>query len=411
MGRGVSSRVIWAGSVVLASSIAVGTLIALLVYPVPWHDDAVFVFSGLAPAAVGAVLVLRKPDNLIAKLLIVIGSIWLLGEASRIYLWMSLHVDLPATHLAAWLLSWAFVPAWALIPVLLAVFPSGRVVSGWLRIMVRVYLWFLALLMLASMFTPQDLGESYGDSLAGFDNPFALEVLTSIEGSTAATVAGAVFDVGSGISVLVLALGAILDLMLRWKRSTGAERLQMRAFALGALVMTLLLIVSSVVVAVGNSQLLENLCTTLAIATPSVAIGVAILRYRLYQIDRLISRTVTYALVAGLLVAIFAAIAVGLPQALGLGEESPFAVAGATLIVAASFNPLRRRIKSSVDHRFDRSRYDAQREVDRFTDRLRDLVDVDDLKAEVLSVVSGTMRPAGVSIWLAAEQTESHVDG
>lgn len=400
------SRLLWAGSAIAAALIALTTLVALIVSAAPLHDSAVYVFGGLAPALVGAVIALRQPDNAIAKLLVVIGVTFLLGEASRIYLWMSLYVDVPTTDPAAWFVGWVFAPAWFLLPVLLAVFPSGRVAATWLRRTVRVYLVLMVVVTALSSVAPQDLGEAYGDYLTGFDNPFALEVLSSVEDSPVGPVVTLVVDLVSGVSVLVLGLVVVIDLVLRWRRSAGAERLQMRTFALGALVMVLLLIFSSAVATFGGSQLLENLSTTLAIGAPSVAIGVAVLRYRLYQIDRLISRTVTYALVAGLLAAVFAAIAVGLPQVLGLADDAPLAVAGATLAVAASFNPLRRRIQTSVDRRFDRSRYDAQREVDRFAERLRELVHVDDLTDAMLSVVAETMRPVGVSLWLADEKAD-----
>ncbi len=387
----------------VATLIALTTLVALLVSAAPWHDNAVFLFGGLAPALVGAVIALRKPYNTIAKLLIVIGSAWLLGEASRIYLWMSLHVDVPTTDLAAWFVGWVFAPAWFLLPVLLAVFPSGTVATTWLRWTVRVYLVLMVMATVLSAVVPQDLGATNGDYLEGFDNPYTLEALSSFADSPTGRVATAVLDTLSGTAVLVLGLVTVGDLVRRWRWSEGPERLQMRAFALGALVMVILLVLSIATVSFGSSQLLENLGTTLAISAPPLAIGVAVLRYRLYQIDRLISRTVTYALVAGLLAAIFAAIAVVVPQVVGIGEESELAVAGATLAVAASFNPLRRRIQKAVDHRFDRARYDAQREVDLFSDRLRDLVDVDGLTTAMVAVVAETMRPAGVSVWVAGE--------
>lgn len=400
----VTGRFLWAGCAVGATLVALTTLVALIVSPAPWHDDAVYVFGGLAPALVGAVIVLRKPDNSIAKLLVVIGSVWLVGEASRIYLWMSRYVDVPTTDLAAWLVGWIFAPAWFLLPVLLAVFPSGTVGSTWLRRTVRVYTVFMVAVTVLSSVAPQDHGEASGDYLAGFDNPFALAALSSFDDSPAGRAVGAGLDGLSGAAVLVLGLITVVDLIRRWRRSEGAERLQMRAFALGALVMVLLLVVSSAMAAFGSNQLLENLGTTLAVSAPSLAIGVAVLRYRLYQIDRLVSRTVTYALVAGLLAAMFAAIAVGLPQLLGIGEESPLAVAGATLAVAASFNPVRHRIQASVSRRFDRSSYDAQREVDRFSEQLRDLVLVGDVSDAMLSVVAETMRPVGLSLWLADEK-------
>lgn len=397
----MSSRV-WVGSAVAAAAIAMATLAALLISSVPWHDDALFVFGGLAPALVGAVIAVRKPDNTIAKLLVVIGAAWLLGEASRIYLWMSIHIDVQTIDLAAWFVTWVAIPAWVLVPVLVAVFPSGRVTAGWLRVTLGVYLGLMTAVMVVSSFVAPNHGDAYDGQLAGIENPLMLDSLSSVQDSPVGSVL-TFFDVVSGFLVVLVAAAVVVDLVIRWRRSTGVESRQMRTFALGVFVMIVLLVFSTVMLSFGDNRGLENLGTVMAISAPPLAIGVAVLRYRLYQIDRLISRTVSYALVAGSLAAIFSTIAVVLPQMLGVGEQSQLAVAGATLAVAASFNPLRRRIQMAVDHRFDRARYDAQREVDLFSDRLQALVDVDDVTAAMLTVVAETMRPTGVSVWVAGE--------
>jgi hypothetical protein len=128
------------------------------------------------------------------------------------------------------------------------------------------------------------------------------------------------------------------------------------------------------------------------------AIGVAILRYRLYDIDKLISRTVSYAVVAAVLVAVYAGCALALGSL--VGRDNPLAVAGATLAAAALFTPLRRRVQEFVERRFDRSRYDAERVVDDFASRLRQEVDLDGLTTDLTAVVGQTLRPVTVSLWL-----------
>lgn len=394
------SRWAWFSLALLSLVVAAGTLLTLAVSPAPWLDDAVFVFAGIAPTLVGSLLVIRVPGNPVGKLLVLIGAAWLLGDSARAYLWTSLHVDLPWTAAAAWFVPWTAPLAWGLIPILLSVFPSGGVASSWRRWLLGVYGAIVLSLAVGAMFAPWDLGDGYGEYLAGFANPLAIDALRPIFEATP------LVDVLSGAAVLGVGLIAIVDLVVRWRRSAGVERLQMRTFALGALVMFLLLIAGSSLVALRlGDQVLENLTTTIAISAPPLALGVAILRFRLYAIDRLISRTVGYAVVAVMLAAVFAAIVVGLPQVLGLPDDSPLLVAGATLAVAALFNPLRSRVQAGVDRRFNRARYDAQQEVERFVDRLRDQVDADAMVEEVVNVVSRTLQPATVSLWLA-----DHID-
>jgi hypothetical protein len=184
--------------------------------------------------------------------------------------------------------------------------------------------------------------------------------------------------------------------VVRWVRSHGIERQQMKAVVLA---FSLFAIGMAIEFGVQQDHPVGSVLLIAGGLLIPVSIGVAIVRYRLYDIDRLVSRTVTYALVAGLLAVIFAAGVVWIPSALRLGD-SQLLVAGSTLAVAALFNPLRKRIRSLVDRRFNRSRYDAERVMDEFADSLRDRVDPDGVVEGWVGVVNGTMQPSTVGVWV-----------
>src|SRR6266545_4164733 len=206
----------------------------------------------------------------------------------------------------------------------------------------------------------------------------------------------AVAAVGAVI-VLATLVAAAGSLVVRFRRARGVERQQLRwlavAAALGAV--ALLVAVAGVVLA-KPSAVLGALGTCVALLP--LATGAAILRYRLYDLDRIISRTLAYSLLTVLLGGSYAGVVLGLGQL--LGRDSPLVVATATLAVAAAFQPARRHIQQAVDRRFNRRRYDAARTIAAFSARLRQQVDLDTLTAELLGVVEQTMQPASVSLWL-----------
>jgi hypothetical protein len=200
------------------------------------------------------------------------------------------------------------------------------------------------------------------------------------------------------VGLLVGAVAAIVSFVVRWHRSTGVERLQLRW-----LVPAFLVFVVGTLAEFGGGQdsLFADVVFPLGLVLVPFAIAVAILRYRLYEIDRIISRTVGYVLVVGVLGAVLVLGTVWLPSLVLAGDEVPsWFVAGSTLAVAALFNPVRRRVLSWVDRRFYRSRYDAERVAEGFAARLRDEVDVHRLTNDWASVVTETMQPASVSVWV-----------
>lgn len=203
------------------------------------------------------------------------------------------------------------------------------------------------------------------------------------------------FDAGF-VALVVVAMLSVVSLVIRYRRSPGAERLQLKwvLWAAGILVLS-----GIWETAIGSSPLTAALSAVTFAAIP-VSIAVAVLRYRLYEIDRLINRTLVYAALTALLAAAYLGIVVALQTLIPGTGDSDLTIAGSTLAVAALFGPLRARVQGFIDRRFYRRRYDAQRTLESFSSRLREDVDLDHLSADLLGVVHGTMQPAHASLWL-----------
>jgi hypothetical protein len=211
---------------------------------------------------------------------------------------------------------------------------------------------------------------------------------------------GGVVLVATRVALVVTALAVAVaagSLVGRFRRAQGVERQQLRWVALAATVMVLAVPIVLVPVVL-ESPILVDWTSAVWVAVLPVAVGAAILRYRLYDLDRIISRTLAYGLLTLLLGGGYALVVLGLGQL--LGRESPLVVAGATLAVAAVFQPARRRVQAVVDRRFNRRRHDATRIIEAFGARLRNEVDLDALHTELLAVVDQTMQPTQVSLWL-----------
>jgi hypothetical protein len=220
-------------------------------------------------------------------------------------------------------------------------------------------------------------------------NPFAVHVLV-----------GPLTVVWRGAAI-VMSLGlvaAVASLMARFRRARGTERQQLCWVALAAWLSVAMLAVALAGQVLGNDAVVTWASGALVAILP-LATGAAILRYRLYDLDRIISRTVAYGLPTLLLGGGYAVVVLGVGQLLGR-RQSSLAVAAATLVVAALFQPARRRIQQAVDRRFNRRRHDAAQAVAAFAARLRDQVDLDTLSAEILTVVDQTMQPSRASLWL-----------
>jgi len=344
-------------------------------------------------AAVGAALVIRRPRNTIGWLLIAVAAF---GTVSAVQL---AGPDQPLVagtapfgeRVLAWLTSVIGFPIFTSYALLAVIFPSGQLPGGRWGTVVRALIALNFVLLVVIAVGPVVSPTMADGSTINAANPFAL-----LPG-------GSWWDAVDGVVSLVIFLSAMLavaSFVLRLRTARGLERQQLRWVVAS-------LVLSCLAVALALPTGLWALAF-LAFATIPLAIGIAILRYRLYDIDRLISRSLAYGLLAGCLVLVYGGTVLLLSALLApLTSENSLAVAGSTLLVAALFAPVRRRIQSLVDRRFDRARYDATRELADLSQRLRGEVDLEGVTAEVVTTIRRTLAPASASIWLAPAPGES----
>jgi len=333
-------------------------------------------------------LSVRRPTNPIGWLYAASGLIWSLVVPLRPWVDQLVRTGHPlplAAQLNAVIGEYAWAPAIALgvtLPALLV--PDGRLRSRRWRVVVATSVAGSIMALVGGSLIPGPLSDT------PIDNPFGLA-------GVAATIAKVVGNTGVVLHTASLP-AALVCLVLRFRASRGVERQQLRWVAAGAAGAVAGLLAGT---ALPQHTVISGVLYSTVLCVP-VAVAVAVLRYRLWDLDRLVSRTVTYALVTALLVTPYLLI---LPVATRLvGGSGSLAVAAATLAAAAGFQPLRRRVQDLVDRRFNRRRYDAARTVDAFAARLRDQVDLDALHGELLAVVDQTMQPTQVSLWLRPPQ-------
>jgi hypothetical protein len=384
---------LWTLAMILA-----GLSVALMLRNRPVSHDG-FLQAFLVPgfATVGAVVAARR-HNTIGWLLLGVALVAAVGAFSAEYAVRTVVTapgSLPASALAAWATTWVFtlnVPALAL---LLLLFPDGRLPSpGWRPVALGVSLSFGAW-ALWLMVRPQPI-EVAGREVV---NPFAIHAL----GGTG--IAGRALAALNFLVVVVVLIASALAPFWRWRRAGPVERQQLRWLALVAVGIAVTLLLSAGLLAVlptVAASVLSVILLVLVTAGIPAAVGMAVLRYRLYDIDRLIGRTLSYGLLTAVLGLGYAGLVLGFGQASGgVGRQPPsWVVAGATLAVAALFRPARRRIQQAVDRRFNRRRYDAAKTIEAFSARLREEIDLDTLSAELLAVVDQTVEPTTVSLWL-----------
>jgi hypothetical protein len=388
---------------VAASLIAVAFIVAVTVVFLVNGQVGAVAFS-LLPiglildmSLVGGLLAIRRRDNAIGSILLGAGVLAAVSFTAGYYARLDdmLGGDrLPLVVPIAWLGTWTFTPAIGLMVVFLPLlFPTGHLPGPRWRILAVAVIAALAIGAVQSATAP---GPMNGITSAGaIVNPVRLPDPLS---SWIQTI-GAISSLLAPPAFLI----AIASVVARFRTSRGAERQQLKWFLFVASIAALALGLS--IVSVGPISDGAWIAGLVAVACLPLAIGVAILRYRLYDIDRLVSRTVSYGAVTGMLVAVFAAVNLALEALLAsMTQANTLAVAASTLVVFALFQPVRRRVQGIVDHRFNRDRYEADRIATAFAERLRDQVDPGRLRLELDGVLAQTVAPSSTYLWLRGEK-------
>jgi hypothetical protein len=352
-------------------------------------NTAIYGLVAVSAATVGAVLAGRRPRHPVGWLLLALGLWFVYGYAS----WVLLAWRGAPTAVGTAILDANVVVIPALIGFVLLLTPTGKLPSQrwrwWARIAAAAPVVGLVSLALGPFREPDQ----------AVTNPLAVPALAG----PLQVVRGVAF----AVSALAIPVGA-WSLVVRFRRARGVERQQLR-WLLVAAAPVAVAVAALATQALTGSEVDLGWLAGVCLAVLPLAIGAAILRYRLYDLDRIISRTLAYGLLTLLLGGGYAAVVLGLGQL--LGRQSSLVVAGATLAVAALFQPARRRIQQLVDRRFDRRRYDAAQTIQAFSTRLRDEVDLDTLTAELLAVVDLTMQPTQASLWLRPSHAASSTTG
>jgi hypothetical protein len=355
---------------------------------IPQAAAVALVVAAVSAATAGLVLASRRPGHPVGWLLLSIGLLVPLSGVANDYRWYGTVARPGALPAASYLagISNGIVP---LLPAcagfVLLLTPTGSLPSPRWRWWARIAAAAPVVFLVSSALDPQPLYPEYPT----VGNPLAVPVALTSPLRGLGQAGGVVI-----VAALVVAAGS---LVVRFRRAPGVERQQLRWLAMGAALAAVAIIVAVAAALMSKEGVVvAGLATCMALLP--LAAGAAILRYRLYDLDRIISRTLAYGLLTVLLGGSYAGVVLGLGQL--LGRNSSLAVAGATLAVAALFGPARRSIQRAVDRRFNRRRYDAARTIAAFSVRLRQQVDLDSLAAELLGVIEQTMQPTSASLWL-----------
>jgi hypothetical protein len=381
----------------------------------------IFLVIALDFTLVGALVASRRPGKPIGWISLAAGlALALSGLASEysIYALVSQPGSLPGARIAAWLREWIWVPFVGLIGTFLVLlFPDGHLPSSRWRVVAGLAVVALVFASLSKAFLPGVLEETPGVAIA---NPLGVEAAREL-----LVLVGTI-----GFSLLPLCyVASAVSMIVRFRRSRGIERQQLKWFVSATALLAVTFAASAVAWLVlgflsgqsapflaGQGAPLLALkvaqdITSITFAGLPIAAGIAILRYRLYDIDLLINRTLVYgSLTVFLALVYFGGVAAtqAIFRALTGQEEQPqLAIVVSTLAIAALFNPLRRRIQGFIDRRYYRRKYDARKTMEAFSAKLRDETDLDALSDDLTSVVRETMQPAHVSLWLRPPQNRT----
>ena len=387
---------------------ALAMIIILLTFPViSGHgiselaaDPVVIVFLifVLVFVSVGALVATKRPENPLGWVMLATGITFSVAGMSTAwveeFVRPGMEASLPAVSLA-WISSWT----WGIGPLLsgtflILLFPDGHLPSARWRPVARTIGVGIVMMVASIAFTP---GPMDVDARVDIVNPFGIGT-TDAPMTVLATIG------------LLVALGGLLlsvaSLFARYRRAVAQTRLQIRWLAYAAIVVVVFLTAGAVIESTMGEKGVEinNTIVPASLTALPLAIGIAILRHRLFDIDRVINRTIVYALVTGSALAVYSG-TVFLVGTVAVGSSDNLTVAVATLAAAAVFRPALRWVQGFVDRRFYRRRYDAQHTIDRFGARLREETDLDELTEDLVGVVETTMQPEHVSVWLVPTRT------
>ena len=358
-----------------------------------WDFSSVFEeVTFMAVPAVGFVLASRRPGNRVGWIFLGAGLVLGLGFFCSRYGQCGLVAapgSLPAARAAGWFVNWAWAIPIAGLGFMLLLFPTGRLRSPrW-----RPAAWFVAAV------SGLDAAAMVARACRVWADPY-----TALSNG---------WNPGSHTAVLILVPAALLAgvaaVVVRFARSSGEERLQLKWFVTAALLVVAAIIPLALAQQIGLSPAAAGAAVgtlkvvfSLALVCLYAAIAVAVMKYRLYDVDRVISRTLAYAIVTGVLAGVYAGLVL---LATGVfGVHTPVAVAAATLAAAALFSPVRHRVQQRVDRRFNRARYDADQTVAAFAAQLKDAVDLDAVREDLARVVETALEPAHVSVWTSRHE-------
>lgn len=372
--------------------------------------DIISILVLLAFVTVGALVASRRPENPIGWLFCTSTFLWAFGPGLLQYVtnaYLTVSASPPAgAALLGVIGGWMRTLSWFLIITFeLLLFPDGRLPSRrW-----RFLAWLIVVLLFVNSITlllspyPYD---NIDPSLSAVRNPIGILAVNGL------------FDNLANSTMLLLfaaAIACIVSVFLRFRQARGVERQQLKWFTYGMILSLLMLAAIIILVFSTTGNGADAIFFYLAVVPIPVSAGIAILRYRLYDIDIIINRTLVYGSLTAILAALYVGLVLGLQflfdRVIGPdAASSPLILVGSTLIIAALFNPLRHSIQQFIDHRFYRRKYDAKRIVANFSATLREEVDLAQLSEQLLAVVQETVQPAHVSMWLRKDSQRSKRD-
>jgi hypothetical protein len=384
-----------------------------------WQDLLPFLISNVVAAVgflafptLGALIVTRAKARRIGWLYCAIGLTVLVDSFSGDYAVVALVLapnTLPARLVFAWIQTWSWVVGVSLFVIFLPLlYPTGRLLSRRWRPVAVCAIGLIGGGTIYAAIKPGPLGNHVADVGATIANPLGVAALAPVGG-----IVGLIFF----LVLLLLVLSSAASLLLRLRRSRGEERQQLKWFTYAIALVVAMFVSDNLLYSFlpHDAMVLAldaafTLLLPIALAFLPLATGLAILRYHLFDIDRLINKALVYGLLTGILAVVFVGGVIGLQQAFRAttGQDSPIALVASTLLIAGLFQPLRARIQKIIDRRFYRSKYDAQKTLAAFTATLRQEVSLPELQERLVGVVKETMQPAHVSLWL--RQADAQAD-